>query len=786
MDGLMTRKRVKRTNSQLPTGRKRLKPKSPSPLPGSYSRPREGQGVPTLAAAVISPTHPLPSHLDTTTFGNHSHLVWGSSSRWSSAMSLGSPTIWDQHDALTTTATLGFAEQDRDHCVISASNTELGFPTIPNEIVAIGNSGNGSVGRNNDPPSNNKSIEKWQAPTHSSAPLPSPAFANLLHHPSMSCTDVHSHTHIRTQPTNSIGSFPPGGSMSEFNDGFTGADFGVTSTSFRNPLVDLPGTLTFPHEKPHVSENTMEPIIKYPVAHCHSAHVPSLNRCLGQDDYHLFGSNEPWYEEETPEPSLDPANVTQLSPQSCSLLISDLRFEGGPGRPITTSGRPILSPHKVVLGGKKSERPRRPRGQLLPKDREETSNTRKRKACIRCRMQKIRCIPDPSKPETECCLCCRKVLLLETKKVIHRIPCLRWNLNEVVLFRVGGLGFTKRWTGVSVENIQYCDWVDERVVTIGMCITTLLCDSLPLKVRRFKPNSTDIQHRHWKNAETEPPILVTVPAYALADVDAASQEYRWFVGQNAEEAIRRFTRDETVNEYVRWTFSVALSHGAKVANKGFGKTKGDPAKLFRNYFRLWLASRFTTGSAYIANGQENLEGKTYPSMYRGKHFIPRMITAQFDSIGYKHVLAKLKREVLDELWLLMQKRTDATFFTVYLIVFMMLHEISVACQDRRRRAKEQGLRTYYDLEDVAAKIKHGADIILGHWHYYKGDLDPPSMSEGSIARAFGSDFPEEVQLLMATCHKYGEMKKQPQNEMGWEQDPLHLASRMFEQNWQPL
>ncbi len=69
-----------------------------------------------------------------------------------------------------------------------------------------------------------------------------------------------------------------------------------------------------------------------------------------------------------------------------------------------------------------------------------------------------------------------------------------------------------------------------------------------------------------------------------------------------------------------------------------------------------------------------------------------MITAQFDSIGYKHVLANLKREVLDELWLLMQKRTDATFFTVYLITFMMLHEISVACQDRRRRAREQGLK----------------------------------------------------------------------------------------------
>ncbi|KAI3329913.1 hypothetical protein F4824DRAFT_371049 [Ustulina deusta] len=780
----LTRKRAQRINPQPPTGKKRLK--SPSTLPGSYSRVREGQGATALGAAVLSPTLPLPLPLDTTTFGNNACLVWEGSSRWSSATSMGLPTSWDQHDVLAATTTLGLAAQGRYHCVMSAASTELGFPIIANEIAAIGNSGNGNGSGSDDSPPNNKPLEKWQAPSHSITPLPPPSFASLLNHPSMSCTDVPYYTYTPTQPTNSTGLFAPGGNMTEFNNSFTGAGFGVTSTSFRNPPVDLPETLTFPHEKPHVSEDTLEPTIKFPVTHCHSGHVPNVNRYLDQDDFHLFSSsNEPWYEEEPREPTLDPTAVVQLSPQSRSLLVSEPRFEGGAGQHTAALGRPMPSPHKVVLGGKKAERPRRPRGQLQPKDREETSNTRKRKACIRCRMQKIRCIPDPSKPETECCLCCRKVLLLETKKVIHRIPCLRWNLNEVVLFRVGGLGFTKRWTGVSVENIQYCDWVDERVVTIGMCITTLLCDSLPLKVRRFKPNSTDIQYRHWKDKETEPPILVTVPAYALADVDAASQEYQWFVGQNAEEAIRRFTKDTTVDKYVRYTFSVALSYSAKMASKEFGKTKGDPAKLFRNYFRLWLASRFTIGSAYINDGHENLEGMTYP-LCQGKHFISRMITAQFDSIGYKHVLANLKREVLDELWLLMQKRTDATFFTVYLITFMMLHEISVACQDRRRRAREQGLKTYYDLEDVAAKIKHGADIILGHWHYYKGDLDPLSMNQGSIARAFGTDSPEEVQLLMETCQKYGEMKKNPRNETGWEQDPLHLASQMFEQNWQPF
>jgi len=147
--------------------------------------------------------------------------------------------------------------------------------------------------------------------------------------------------------------------------------------------------------------------------------------------------------------------------------------------------------------------------------------------------------------------------VLETKKVIHRIPCLRWNLNDVVLFRVGGLGFTKRWAGVCVENIEAGDWADERIITIGVCITKLLCDPMKLRVRRFKPNSTDIQYRHWREKETTAPFVITMPAYALADVNDTSSQYQRYVGENAEEAIRRLTADTSVHELVRRTFYAA-------------------------------------------------------------------------------------------------------------------------------------------------------------------------------------------------------------------------------------
>ncbi|KAI1273854.1 hypothetical protein F5Y07DRAFT_244027 [Xylaria sp. FL0933] len=500
---------------------------------------------------------------------------------------------------------------------------------------------------------------------------------------------------------------------------------------------------------------TDEPFVTY-------AHEP----LYGPEYYHYYRYNEPLYGEETHEAPLDHIVVNNR------------------GHSLTAPGTPVPNAYKAV--GQRIPQSRRQRSHLWNRDREETRYTRQLRACIRCRFQRIRCIPDPSKAETESCMTCQKVLPLETKKVIHRIPCLRWRLNDILIFRQGGLNLTRRWKGVTVQNLRLGDWVDERVVTIGICITTLRCEPLSLTVRRFKPNPRDVIHRYCRSKETEAPILITLPPYALFDVRATTQDYKSFVERNAEEEMRRFTKDPTVNELVRSTFAVALSHRTKLAGKDLGRLKGDPAKMLHFYFRMWFAARFSMGSAYITNGHENLEGNAYPSTYRGKHYLPRMITAQFDSIVYTDVLAEMRRYVLDELWLLMQRRRPTSFFSVYLVIFMMLHEISIGCQDRHRRAKEQGLKTYYDLEDVAAELKLGADVLLAHWHYFKAGIDPLDLHQGNAAKYFGADNQVETNLIVRTCQKYTEMEDKPLNQVGWEQNPLQLASRMFEKDWKPF
>lgn len=65
-----------------------------------------------------------------------------------------------------------------------------------------------------------------------------------------------------------------------------------------------------------------------------------------------------------------------------------------------------------------------------------------------------------------------------------------------------------------------------------------------------------------------------------------------------------------------------------------------------------------------------------------------MIPAQFDSLGHEKLLAPLRKYVLEGLWKMMSSKNPQHFFTVYLTVFVLLHEVSATSADRHRRAKD--------------------------------------------------------------------------------------------------
>ncbi len=77
--------------------------------------------------------------------------------------------------------------------------------------------------------------------------------------------------------------------------------------------------------------------------------------------------------------------------------------------------------------------------------------------------------------------------------------------------------------------------------------------------------------------------------------------------------------------------------------------------------------------------------------HRNQVSVPRMISAQFNNIGYCTILRPMRKVLLEELWGMMASKNPHHFFTIYLAVFMLLHEISAITKDRRRWADDNGL-----------------------------------------------------------------------------------------------
>lgn len=155
------------------------------------------------------------------------------------------------------------------------------------------------------------------------------------------------------------------------------------------------------------------------------------------------------------------------------------------------------------------------------------------------------------------CLKCQKVNL-DSKKVVHRLPCLRWKLAEVVLYREGGLGLTKRWSGVKMKDLGPRDWQNDTTRTITVRIA---CRQAPLKftVRKFTPVNGDVTWRYWVDGQGVR-RRIDIEPYALANVWETSRQYSKYVTTYALVAVAEYAEDinRSVDILVRKTYNAAL------------------------------------------------------------------------------------------------------------------------------------------------------------------------------------------------------------------------------------
>jgi len=147
--------------------------------------------------------------------------------------------------------------------------------------------------------------------------------------------------------------------------------------------------------------------------------------------------------------------------------------------------------------------------------------------------------------------------------------------------------------------------------------------------------------------------------------------------------------------------------------------------------RLWFSIRHTVGSSSICSDDRldmaPEEDANYP--LGTKISTPRMIIEQIDCVNAA-VIAKLSKSVLRDLEDYLKNARPAQWFTLYLAVFILLHEVDVATEDRRRhgRANNDDPNKWYSLPVVVHELQKGANVLLHFWLYYRNNEDPSPMT----------------------------------------------------------
>ncbi|KAF1994401.1 Clavaminate synthase-like protein [Amniculicola lignicola CBS 123094] len=330
-----------------------------------------------------------------------------------------------------------------------------------------------------------------------------------------------------------------------------------------------------------------------------------------------------------------------------------------PKSSITTAAQVGIENITLALtrGGAKGKGRRKPYSDS--RVQKETNFTRLIKACVRCRMQRIRCNPDPNNP-TGPCLSCQNVI-----NTMSRLPCLRYKVTESVLHRTGldYMAFYKAHPMVGPKFGDFYmakDWTN--APTRFLDITQDRGTILQLEVREFRPpvepGALDLKGRS----------MYAIP-WAIADADVAVESINEFLDASVGPYLDHLLDDS--NHLVWDVFHSAL----RLSLFPF------PNELLRDVLRLWVGCRFIE-SRWRCCGTDNLDAEQLKDPFYEWISPPPYIDYQFASLVMHRVLGPLRRSILKGLQDLILANKAGNWYPIFLTVFILLYnyELSMVFQ----------------------------------------------------------------------------------------------------------
>ncbi|KAI1112451.1 hypothetical protein F5Y14DRAFT_421710 [Nemania sp. NC0429] len=409
-------------------------------------------------------------------------------------------------------------------------------------------------------------------------------------------------------------------------------------------------------------------------------------------------------------------------------------------------------------------------------DRERTAETRRIGSCIRCRMQRIRCETNPD-DKVGTCLTCSRVSNVK----VWRMPCLRYKITDVRLFKPGqvkGHEWTRRWVEGVPDDISHWASTETRNVKVTEGYTE---HAVQLRVRQFVPQDGDSLERSWVYDGIRKRVVI--PAYAIVNLEEAKGAYSSYISKSLPECCKKILGGK--DKLLVATYWAAL------------KATRDPStdekekELLRKALQLWMAIRMTTKSTVIV-GEETL-GMTPDIMdetspLQGKIPLPPVMGAQIELVLIHQIQSNLRREMLENLQTMTQANKQHTWFTTYLITFILLHNVALLCQHDTGYARKHGIKTRFAREDMVREYQLGANILLAYFHYCNKGIYPFSAEckeqDLTTLAALNEPKAQFIKQTKVLVEKNRKAWAKLWHSNDYEND-FYYISQLYQENWEP-
>ncbi|KAL2884851.1 hypothetical protein HOO65_090146 [Ceratocystis lukuohia] len=520
-----------------------------------------------------------------------------------------------------------------------------------------------------------------------------------------------------------------------------------------------------------------------PPNECHA--MPDID--LYPSSYNHEGQQHPHQGSLPPTPPPDNYCAEAQQPLSQDLVLLETPSDNESTTNVSRSNQPEEQPLKKL------------RSPFSKELRDGTAATRRIGSCIRCQMQRIRCEPNE---QGECATC--KKARPNTK--FWRLPCLRYRITEVELYKpltsVQNLAWTKRGNAELLVTKQF-KWQSDQIRTVCLADGHT---NIPIKliVRRFFPKDGDKMKRTWVTSNGELRSVDVTP-FAISDPKAAYEELDKHLSKMTYECMQKVVRP--LGEVMFKTYSLAPDAIQD------SQVSYDEKKLLGHTLKLWMSIRLTTTSQHVV-GEDTLDMQSISddtSPLYGKVPVSPVLGAQLDTLLIDRIQYRLRNDVLKLLQKMIQRNKKQEWFSLYLAIFIILHNIALIIAHDARYARKHGLKRRYARPEKVQEYHKGANTLLAYFHYTNktyypfsakckdedlkslAQLDDKRMQLIRDTREYKAESSLYPPFWWVTSHhmankvlaeteaEWKEMREQGQND-----NDFFYVSQLFQEGWKPM